>query len=363
MESNQKTIKINLGDFEVKKGAGTRKRSTNTDSTAERNELRMRSPIRPRKTTVRNNNTLLRFIRRHQEEKRRRLLEEEFHDSEVDVPHLGDVDPIGNIRQDGGENEVDETLNYLMQLAKEVKHGGSVSVGHADTRNNFETNENVSINFPSDSAVLPPPYGILKNSGYNNPIVTNATGIATATSATPSSIYSNVPPMQPPMQSSIQHYPVQESSYSHSIGQYNDVMNQDHYHNQFGGGNGESGGGNSTDYDQEDPEKVRLKYVKQKRTKHRTFKVGKSKDVRNVGVLISNRTIRKGITTKKQLIKQAPIHEIRKYLVKRGLIKVGTTAPNEVLRKMYETSQLMCGELYNHNTDVLLHNFMNDDFR
>jgi hypothetical protein len=59
-------------------------------------------------------------------------------------------------------------------------------------------------------------------------------------------------------------------------------------------------------------------------------------------------------------LKQTPIHEVRQYLVKRGLIKVGTTAPNEILRKMYESSKMMCGELYNHNTETLLHNFIND---
>jgi hypothetical protein len=107
----------------------------------------------------------------------------------------------------------------------------------------------------------------------------------------------------------------------------------------------------------------KMRYPKQKRTVRRTFKIGKSLKTSKVGVLISNKTIRKNITTKAQLLKQVSIHDIKKYLIKRGLIKIGTTAPNDVLRKMYESSIMMCGELYNHNTDNLLYNFFNDEGR
>ena len=78
-----------------------------------------------------------------------------------------------------------------------------------------------------------------------------------------------------------------------------------------------------------------------------------------IAVLVSNKTIRNNISTKTQLLKQDPIHEIKKYLIKRGLIKVGSTAPNDILRKMYESSILICGEVQNHNPDNLLYNFLN----
>jgi hypothetical protein len=51
--------------------------------------------------------------------------------------------------------------------------------------------------------------------------------------------------------------------------------------------------------------------------------------------------------------------EVKKYLIKRGFIKVGSVAPNDVLRKMYEDAVLMCGEVQNHNPDNLLYNFLN----
>lgn len=105
--------------------------------------------------------------------------------------------------------------------------------------------------------------------------------------------------------------------------------------------------------------KKRVKRQKQKRILRRTFRLGKSKHYPNVSVLVSNRTIRNTITTKAQLLKQTPIEEIRKTLIKKGLIKVGTTAPNDVLRKMYESVSLLRGDIQNHNPENLLYNYFN----
>ena len=102
-----------------------------------------------------------------------------------------------------------------------------------------------------------------------------------------------------------------------------------------------------------------LKPMKQKRTIRRTFKTGRSKVAPKVSVLISNRTIRNHISTKTQLMKQTPIGEVKKFLIKGGFIKIGSIAPNDVLRKMYEAATLVCGEVTNHNPDNLLYNFVN----
>lgn len=106
--------------------------------------------------------------------------------------------------------------------------------------------------------------------------------------------------------------------------------------------------------------KVKPKKMKRKKTIRRTYKIGRSKIMPKVSVLVSNKTIRNNISTKTHLIKQAPIHEIRKYLIKHGFIRVGAITPNDVLRKMYETAMLMCGEIQNHNPDNLLYNFLHD---
>ena len=104
----------------------------------------------------------------------------------------------------------------------------------------------------------------------------------------------------------------------------------------------------------------KLKYKKQKKTLKRTYVVGRSKYFPKIGILISNKTIRNKTTEKIQLLKQTPMTEIRKFLIKRGFIKIGTPAPNDLLRKMYESVNLVCGEIQNHNSDNLLFNFFND---
>jgi hypothetical protein len=108
----------------------------------------------------------------------------------------------------------------------------------------------------------------------------------------------------------------------------------------------------------ESKEKYKIKYGKQKKTIRKTYTLGKSKVTPKVSVLISNKTVRKNISTKKEKLKQVPIDEIRGVLIKRGFIKVGSLATNDVLRKMYESMLLVCGEVENHNPDNLLYNYL-----
>ena len=76
--------------------------------------------------------------------------------------------------------------------------------------------------------------------------------------------------------------------------------------------------------------KAKPKKMKRKKTIRRTYKIGRSKIMPKVSVLVSNKTIRNNISTKTHLIKQAPIHEIRKYLIKHGFM-----APNMLCRRYY----------------------------
>jgi len=104
----------------------------------------------------------------------------------------------------------------------------------------------------------------------------------------------------------------------------------------------------------------RLKYPKQRRTVRRTFRLGKSKVHPKISVLVSNRTLRNNITTKSYMLKQTPMPDIKRYLIKKGFIKVGSGAPNDVLRKMYESASMIGGEVQNHNPENLLYNYFND---
>lgn len=95
-----------------------------------------------------------------------------------------------------------------------------------------------------------------------------------------------------------------------------------------------------------------------KKTLRRQYIIGKSKYYSKVGVLISNKTLRTQTIEKTQNLKEKPISEIKNTLIKKGLIKIGTTAPNDVLRKMYESVSLVAGEVQNHNVDNLLYNYL-----
>ena len=109
----------------------------------------------------------------------------------------------------------------------------------------------------------------------------------------------------------------------------------------------------------EKSEQPRLKYMKRKKTFNRTYHLGRSKTAPKIGVLVSNRTIRQRISTSALQLKQTPMPEVKKFLVKKGFIKVGSLAPNDVLRQLYESANLICGEIENHNPENLLFNYFN----
>jgi hypothetical protein len=97
---------------------------------------------------------------------------------------------------------------------------------------------------------------------------------------------------------------------------------------------------------------------KRKTTKRRIFHIGKDKNQSKVGVLISNTHLRNTVKIKCNELKTKPMTDVRTDLVKKGLIKIGSSAPQDVLRKIFEASALVCGKIQNHNNDTLLHNFI-----
>jgi penicillin-binding protein 1A len=106
------------------------------------------------------------------------------------------------------------------------------------------------------------------------------------------------------------------------------------------------------------PQKSTSSFIK--KTSTRRHILGKSKTSRKVGILIKNRDTRKNVINAQKELKKTSIHDVKKYLKNQGLIKVGTTAPADVLRKTFECSML-AGEITNKNQDVLYHNFLNDN--
>jgi hypothetical protein len=100
---------------------------------------------------------------------------------------------------------------------------------------------------------------------------------------------------------------------------------------------------------------------KLKKTIRRTYVVGRSSVQPKVGVLVSNRTIRRDIDIQCNKLKQSALEDVKRDLIKKGFIKVGTSAPPDVLRKMYESINTLCGDIKNHNSDNLVYNYFNDE--
>ena len=70
------------------------------------------------------------------------------------------------------------------------------------------------------------------------------------------------------------------------------------------------------------------------------------------------RATRKKIKTEIAELKRKSLNEIKEYLRSRNLLKVGSEAPPDVLRQMYETS-ILTGEINNLSSETLVHNFLN----
>jgi hypothetical protein len=97
-----------------------------------------------------------------------------------------------------------------------------------------------------------------------------------------------------------------------------------------------------------------------KKTIKRKYTLGRSNIKRTVSVLIKDRGTRKKVLTAQKDLRRKNINDIKLYLREHNLIKTGSNAPNDVLRKLYE-SAMLSGEITNNNTETLLHNLSKED--
>ena len=382
--SEKKTINVNPELFNFSSNKTRKKKENKTDG-----EIKVKTPKPIQRENTLKKKSILNMIRQHQEDKYKKLFNEKnkFH-NEV----KNEIDTISQI-----DSDFEQSKNYLLKLAQENEAkqqsinktlkqypSSQYQSNNLLFHPNIEPYENVKLDFPNDriesgtpisikprlqSNYLQPSYGCLKNGS----LPTYRQYINNTTQKNVSSAVSNagsIGAYQVLNNSQMQNSPeiiVQSSQQERAIGV---------------GGNNPSEPSNTENniinhkIDENIQKMSEMKQMiskleaiknnkykkamKQKRIIRRSYKIGKSKVLPKISVLVSNRTIRNNITTKSQLLKQDSINDIRRYLVKRGLIKIGSTSPNDVLRKMYECSSLICGEVQNHNPDNLLHNFLND---
>lgn len=97
-----------------------------------------------------------------------------------------------------------------------------------------------------------------------------------------------------------------------------------------------------------------------KRTIRKKYKLGKSKNKRQIGILIKDSQTRKNIINSQKELKKTPLKDCKKYLHSHNILNIGGGTPNDVIRATYE-SAMMAGEITNINKETLLNNIMKDD--
>lgn len=311
-----KTISINpdLFSFSSSKG-GTRKKRDKKEKGEKPNDIKIRQHKEKTKTVRKQH--ILRFLRQKQEENYKKLMEGETPKCEKKP-----VDTSFN-------SEFDESLRFLQDVT-----ASESSNKHNFTSKNYNNDSSMSCNTPIVSSRLTPID--IDTSDIDNKHTTMSLVKPTIQhAATPSwgcMKNGSLPTFRDWKQSTQKVYPTDDKK--HEI---TSMM-------RF----------------QKKKVEPRLYRKKQRRTVRRTYNVGKKIGQSKVSVLISNKTIRNNIMNKTQEIKHKSMEEMKRYLIKRGFIRVGTSAPNDVIRKMFESANLVCGEIENHNADNLLFNYVND---
>ena len=108
------------------------------------------------------------------------------------------------------------------------------------------------------------------------------------------------------------------------------------------------------------PEKIKTTKKLFKKTIHKKYTLGKSKIKRTVGVLLKDKNTRKNVINAQKDLRDKSVSDVKTYLRKHNLIKIGSNAPNDVIRKIYE-SAMLAGEITNNNKETMIHNFIKDD--
>ncbi len=107
------------------------------------------------------------------------------------------------------------------------------------------------------------------------------------------------------------------------------------------------------------PTKPKKTKIKTKRIR-RKITLGKNRKGGFIGVLIKNKKTRKNLKKEVDVLKRKSIQEVKEYLRKHNLTKIGSNAPDHILRTTFENA-FLSGDVSNQNADILLHNWHKDE--
>ena len=353
--SDKKVLTINpeLFTFSANKTKKTK------PSEPKQEKIRIKNQTNRKNDTLRKQ-SLLKMIRNHQEERYKRLFEEN-NKNKPDVSTNNQADTINKFNRefDGARDYLDKLtkkneMNVPKNTTLRAYSNPNVLPNIHDSINNSSNSNSHHVNNPID---ITPTYGCLKNGnlptyrnymnktqsnrpritvGGDTPLISNVDNRNVSNNIiTNSPVIDNVQTKLPQINTT-----TMENRLYDGMKRISELKQHPRLTKTGFGG--------------------KLKKKKRKKTLRRTYKIGRSSVSPTVSVLVSNKTLRNRISTKSQLLKQTPIQEVKKYLIKQGVIRVGSITPNDVLRKMYESMVLVCGEIKNHNPDTLLYNYIND---
>lgn len=388
--SEKKILKVNISDFALPSNNTSRKKRPSK----EHGEIKVKQPVERKRNDTLKKKSILKMIRQHQEDRYKKLFDN--NNSKKPTNNTISSNNIDNFNKHFDEakqflqtltektDAVNKMKNYTLKQYPNNIQSNSLLLNPAINPLSEITNLNISSEQllcndtlhtkPNITINQMPVYGCLKNGNlptFRNYMNQTRKNLPTHTSTMPGMPnIPNIPNIPKPLNISnipitiepqmiggnkTSNLPPTESITTDIPLSRNDLIEQKV--------NESLNRVNIMRKTEEKLKDINRKYVptikKRKKTYKRTYKVGKSSVFPRVSVLVSNKTIRKQVANKKQLLKQTSMPEIKKFLMKRGFIKVGSTAPNDVLRKMYESAILICGEIQNHNPENLLYNFIN----
>ena len=76
--------------------------------------------------------------------------------------------------------------------------------------------------------------------------------------------------------------------------------------------------------------------------------------------LVKSKKTRRIIKNEVNVLKRKSINEVKSYLRKHNLTKIGSNAPDHILRTTFENA-FLSGDVSNQNADILLHNWHKDE--
>lgn len=377
--SEHKQIKINVSDFNFN---ATRKKKP-ADKTQNAPGIKIKTPTSKPKVDTLKKRTLLKMIRQQQEDRYNKLFGTSKDKS--NVASAAAEAKVPEITEMNTELEkAKEYLNNLKEKQEKSHNGHNATIKHhpsLHTMHSFHAPATNNVYSPTAPTIhsAPPKYGCMKNgqlptyktfmrTSKNQPIIHIGNPVSSMnygqSQQQQSNIISNIGltaptigsmlannaqqngiigfPVAPPQADIRSNASIIDAKITEGLKRMSELKQSAAILNNI-------------------KSKYRPKRMMQRRTVRRTYKIGRSTVLPRIAVLVSNKTIRNNTTTKTQLLKQTSIQDVKKHLIQRGLIRVGCTTPNDVLRKMYESTMLICGDVQNHNADNLLYNFVNGD--